>query len=130
MDFKWKYGEFQQSMEESIIYSSQPKNTGFPSKREALLIMRTSHCRPELFSNWIGMHSHTGNHWPITFSPSLCVHLYLLKLCQDIPSINNPPKHGILAIQLRLWRQCDEELASVAVGALVGHAHHATRMVL
>jgi len=59
----------------------------------------------------------------------LGVDLDRLDPVQGVPAVNDLAEDGVLAVQLRLRGEADEELRAVGAGALVGHADDATGVV-
>jgi hypothetical protein len=67
-------------------------------------------------------------HRPQRLVPRVCLHVP--EPLYHVHSTNDPPKHRVLAVQMRRWRQGDEELRSVGVGSGVGHGQDASAGVL
>lgn len=67
----------------------------------------------------------------LLLDPILLIHLQSLQLCQRLQALvsNQLPEHRVQPVQMRGLVEQNEELGSVGVGPLVGHADDAPLVV-
>jgi hypothetical protein len=68
-------------------------------------------------------------HNNLLLGPAFPIYGDLLDFVQSLHAFNHPPKHCILAIQLRLGRKQNKELGAIGIGPFVSHANDSARIV-